>query len=150
MRRAQLIIAGVVALTGMVVGCIGWAAFVSGAAVAEQTGQQGAMGTGVMLVLLGLFLAVTPAGWVISRAIKVYGPGRHRMSQGAQFAALSGLAVGGYAANRVWADRIRDRYDATDAAATGGAGQPEVSAPSTGQPGSGIDPTPAMWEPHGE
>lgn len=67
--KRDLIVSAIVTLAGIATGMIGVASFVGGAAVAEQTGNSGKMYTGVLLILLGLFVAFTPPIRVICKAL---------------------------------------------------------------------------------
>jgi hypothetical protein len=166
MTRLKLIVSGIVSLVGLVTGIMGFAAFLSEAAVAAQTGNQSATGPGVTLVLLGLFLAATPLCYVVVKVFSEWraqlSPEARRKADAAILVGLSAAAVGGYLANREYSHRAGERYatwsaasTASDAAfmaqiqANGGAGQPGLSASDPGQHGSGIDPTPTVWTPPG-
>jgi hypothetical protein len=168
----SLIISGIIMATGLAGLVLGSRLFVSGAAVADQTGDSGQMSGGVILALFGLFLLVTPPmTWVISLFTAErtrYGawkqgltPRERRWVETGETAALAGAAIGGYEANRAWARRIGERYMADQAAqaerdamlmqaiqGTGTAGQPGAGAP--GQPGQMPEPTPGQYQPYGD
>jgi hypothetical protein len=161
----------IASLTVMAVGTaglgFGFHMFLSGAAVEAQGGSSGPMGTGVVLALAGLFLLMAPpvtwfakalaGGFARERAWKAtLTPQERAAVNAAEVAALAAGAIAAHEAVRRQGERVRERYDATDAAAArslasvgGVAGQPEGTG-SPGQPGQVTELTPRWYQPPGD
>lgn len=147
---------------------MGGVLFLSGAALADQTGNSGQMSGGVTLVLFSLFMLFTPPATLLARAIssertkyRVWKQGltprERRWVEGGEVAALAGAAAGGYEANRAWSRRIGERYQESQAAqaerdmmlmqAIQGNGPAGQGTGIPGQPGTIAEPTPGQYQP---
>lgn len=167
----SLVVSLIVMVSGITVLILGGRLFLSGAALADQTGNSGPMGAGVALMLAGLFLLFAPpATWVVRTFTDDYSrysawkrgltPQERAAVNAAETAALAGAAVAGWEAGRAGARRVGERYAASAAAskvsdaaimqqlqANGAPGWPGASVPAPGQPGSAAEPIPGQYQP---
>jgi hypothetical protein len=168
----SLVVSLIVMAVGLAALGLGGSLFVSGAATAAQTGNDGTMAGGIFLGLLGFFALITPLVTWMGRMAQAdhrrYSAWKQTLTprergwvEAGEVAALAGAATAGYEANREWSRRIGDRYMADQAAqaerdlllmqaiqGTGVAGQPGAGAP--GQPGQVTEPTPGQYSPYGD
>jgi hypothetical protein len=162
--KGTLIASLTVMLVGVTALGFGGHAFVAGAAVEAQTGNSGQMGAGAALAVVGLFLLMAPPiTWVVreieaqirrERAWKATLTPQERIAvDAAEVAALAAGAIAAHELVKRQGERVRERYDATDAAAArylasvdGMAGRLPTATGTTGQPGPVTDPTPGQYQ----
>jgi hypothetical protein len=103
---------------------LGGRLFLSGAALADQTGNSGQMSGGVALSLFGLFMLFAPASLWLARTWqadharyqawkKTLTPNERLAVNTAETAALAAAAVAGWEATRAGSRRIGERYQAS-------------------------------------
>ena len=176
---AKLIAAAAVMLSGLAALIIGMALVVHGSDAPNAGGTNTTGMPGAMLALLGLFLFFTPPATLVVKAfgeqhrryvawMQTLTPQEQVAVRLAEAAATTAAAVAFHEYNRHQGEKIRARYDATDAAAARSvqmAAQQNVAAmqqntgwsagqPGTpvfpGQPGMVSDPTPRQYQPWGD
>lgn len=164
----SLVVSLIVMTAGLAGLWLGGSLFVSGAALADQTGNSGTMTSGIFLGMFGFFALITPVvtwmGRMAQAEHRKYSAWKQTLTprergwvEGGEVAALAGAAAGGWEANREWSRRIGDRYQENQAksaeadallmqAIQGGGPASQPVTGTTGQPGTVAEPTPGQWD----